>query len=216
LKYVRGKTNSTRGSALNQGAFAATGDYLLFLHADCLVPPGYDETIRRELSNSLTLLTAFRFSYDHLASPLSPPPSSVSSSSSKIQTSKSSSSSFQIISFYYNMLSIFCLLPQGSQGYALTKQTFQNYQFEPSVFLMEDIHFIQFLRQRSLLGEGKIKILEQSVLISVDEILSHGILKHTCCQLMAYLLLFYTSLSEEFVYRWCYIRIPQSFSFLSA
>jgi hypothetical protein len=198
---------------LNQGALAATGDYLLFLHSDCLVPPGYDETIRRELTNSLTLLTAFRFSYDQLSS------SKTTHHTTSTPPSPSTSSlSLRIISFYYNMLSHCCLLPHGSQGYALTKHTFQSYQFNPTNYLMEDIHFLHLLRQRSLLfGEGKIKILEQSVKItSVDEILSHGILKQTCCQLMAYLLLFYSSFSEEFVYRWCYIRIPQSFSFLSA
>jgi hypothetical protein len=188
---------------LNQGAVVATGDYLLFLRSDCLVPPGYDETIRRELSNSSTLLTAFRFSYD------------VKSASPSSSTAGWSANSFHLLSFYQNMLSMFCLLPNGSQGYALTKQTFQSCQYNTSLLLMEDIHFIQSIREVSLQGGGKIKLLEQSIQISVDEILKIGILKHTFCNLLAYLLLFHASLSEDTVYRWCYIRIPQSLHFLT-
>lgn len=190
---------------MNQGAEVATGDYFLFLRSDCLVPPGYDETIRRELSNPSTLLTAFRFSYD--VKSVSP--------SSHPSTIGWSTNSFHLLSFYQNMLSMFCLLPNGSQGYALTKQTFQSYQYDSSLFLMEDIHFIRLLREVSLQGGGKIKLLEQSIQMSIDEILIIGILKHTFCNLLAYLLLFHASVSEDSVYRWCYIRIPQSLHFIN-
>lgn len=110
---------------------------------------------------------------------------------------------------------MFCLLPQGSQGYSVSKHTFEKYQYDPSLLLLEDLHFIQLLRKISLQGGGNIKILEQSIILSIDDILSFGILKHTFCNILAYLLRFYTSLSEEFVYRWCYIRIPRSLHFLT-
>lgn len=97
----------------------------------------------------------------------------------------------------------------------MSKQTFQKYQYDPTLLLMEDIHFIQLLRSASLQGDGDIKILEQSITSSIEDILIFGILKHTFCNILAYLLRFYTSLSEDFVYRWCYIRIPRSLNFVT-
>ncbi|GMH45522.1 hypothetical protein BSKO_13479 [Bryopsis sp. KO-2023] len=40
-----------RGVQLNAGWKKATGDWVLFLHADSLLPPGYGAMIERELSN---------------------------------------------------------------------------------------------------------------------------------------------------------------------
>ena len=40
-----------RATQMNAGAAAATGDILLFLHADTLLPPGYDGSARRALAN---------------------------------------------------------------------------------------------------------------------------------------------------------------------
>lgn len=199
IRFLRGNPKSGRSSSLNQGANNATGDYLLFLRSDSLVPPGYDETIRRELSNPDTLLTAFRFSYD------------ITSTRTGYLLN-----SLNILSFYYNLLSIFCYLPNGSQGYAVTKTTYHHVlHYSPEILLMEDYHFMISLRNISLSGGGKIKILEQSIQNSIDDIITLGILKYTLCNHLAYLLLFYLNIQEETVYRWCYIRIPKSLYFIT-
>lgn len=50
-----------RGPTLNAGAEVARGNILLFLHADTILPVGYDDMIRNELKNESILATAFRF-----------------------------------------------------------------------------------------------------------------------------------------------------------
>jgi glycosyltransferase involved in cell wall biosynthesis len=39
------QTDKGRGAQLNAGAKAATGNWLLFLHADCCLPPGYFQSL---------------------------------------------------------------------------------------------------------------------------------------------------------------------------
>ncbi len=53
-----------RAAALNAGASAATGDVLLFLDADTLLPEGYDESIMRVLDDPRTVGGAFEFALD--------------------------------------------------------------------------------------------------------------------------------------------------------
>jgi glycosyltransferase involved in cell wall biosynthesis len=55
---------SSRAAALNRAAAAATGDVLLALDADTLVPRGYDAAIRRALRDSHTVGGAFEFALD--------------------------------------------------------------------------------------------------------------------------------------------------------
>jgi rSAM/selenodomain-associated transferase 2 len=55
---------SSRAQALNRGARDATGEVLLFLDADTLVPRAYDEAIRRALRQSLIVGGAFEFALD--------------------------------------------------------------------------------------------------------------------------------------------------------
>ena len=43
VSFVRNTEGMGRGSALNAGASIATGNILLFLRSDCLVPEGFDE-----------------------------------------------------------------------------------------------------------------------------------------------------------------------------
>jgi rSAM/selenodomain-associated transferase 2 len=55
---------SSRAAALNRGADAATGDVLLFLDADTLLPRGYDRAIDQALRDPLVLGGAFEFALD--------------------------------------------------------------------------------------------------------------------------------------------------------
>jgi glycosyltransferase involved in cell wall biosynthesis len=55
---------SSRASALNSGAAAATGDVLLSLDADTLVPRGYDRAIRQALRAPGVVGGAFEFALD--------------------------------------------------------------------------------------------------------------------------------------------------------
>jgi rSAM/selenodomain-associated transferase 2 len=54
----------SRAAACNCGAALATGDVLLFLDADSLVPAGYDQAIQRALRTSWVVGGAFEFALD--------------------------------------------------------------------------------------------------------------------------------------------------------
>jgi rSAM/selenodomain-associated transferase 2 len=54
----------SRAAALNRGAAHATGDVLLFLDADTLVPPGYDRAIEHALGDRRVVGGAFEFQLD--------------------------------------------------------------------------------------------------------------------------------------------------------
>ncbi len=58
--------NCPRGRAvqMNAGAAAAAGEYLLFLHADTLLPPGFDTLVRRTLEHPDISAGAFRLDLD--------------------------------------------------------------------------------------------------------------------------------------------------------
>ena len=53
-----------RAFALNEGVRAASGDLLMFLDADCLVPKGYDESILMTLADERVVGGAFEFTLD--------------------------------------------------------------------------------------------------------------------------------------------------------
>jgi rSAM/selenodomain-associated transferase 2 len=55
---------SSRAAALNRGAFEATGDVLLSLDADTLVPRGYDRAVRHALRDPHVVGGAFEFALD--------------------------------------------------------------------------------------------------------------------------------------------------------
>lgn len=46
------KTNSGPGLSRNYGAERATGDVLIFLDSDCVIPPGYARSVHSELQNN--------------------------------------------------------------------------------------------------------------------------------------------------------------------
>src|SRR5690606_10459901 len=49
ISYIY-KENSCPGPSRNMGSERSSGDYLIFLDSDCVLPPGYIETVKRELS----------------------------------------------------------------------------------------------------------------------------------------------------------------------
>jgi glycosyltransferase involved in cell wall biosynthesis len=190
-------SNSTRGAAFNSGAEMASGDILLFLRADSIVPPGYDETLRRQLTNSNTVMSAFRFEFDAPSASLT----------------KSMSLSLQIISTYQNVMSSICKLPRGSQALATTTAIFRENKYANDLLLMEDVAFVDRLRIYCATAGGEITILEQSVRSSSDDVVTIGALKSSLYSLLAFLSWYHIGLSEEFIHKWFYVLIPRALSF---
>mmetsp|Transcript_10834 Transcript_10834/g.23832 ORF Transcript_10834/g.23832 Transcript_10834/m.23832 type:complete len:314 (+) Transcript_10834:65-1006(+) len=197
LRVIKVPSSHGRGYSFNSGADIADGDLLLFLRADSLVPPGYDETLRRELSSHNVHMTAFKFSFDSPAA-IADPFSSVKALS--------------IVRIYQNLMSTVCKLPRGSQGLAVTHDFFQTNKFPSDVVLLEDVGFVSAARRVLLTcggSEGGIRILEQSVLSSPEEAVKVGVLQHTLINVLAFSLRHFFRVSDETIYRWCYVRLPK-------
>lgn len=192
------KMNSSRGAAFNSGAEKACGDILLFLRADSIVPPGYDETLRRQMSStSNTVLTAFRFDFD----------------TANTSLSQSMSLSLRIIAIYHNIMSSICKLPRGSQALSVSAVNFRGNKYASELLLMEDVAFVDRLREYCAAVGGEITILEQAVRCSSDDIVTIGALKSSLFSLMAFVSWYHLGFSEEFVHKWFYVRIPRALSF---
>ena len=59
VTFIRSTDGLGRGSALNAGASIATGNILLFLRSDCLVPDCFDEVCSLYSCHSICLTSAF-------------------------------------------------------------------------------------------------------------------------------------------------------------
>ncbi len=58
------RSTAPRGAALNEAARAASGDVLLFLHADTLVPPDAEAAVLEALADPRVVGGAFRLRFD--------------------------------------------------------------------------------------------------------------------------------------------------------
>lgn len=96
---------SRRGAAANAGAEAASpaAEQILFLHADTVVPFGYDQHVRKTLGDPTVLLGSFQFRVDR-------------SSVSRWPTG------LEVVEWFANLRSRLFRLPYGDQGLFLRRQ----------------------------------------------------------------------------------------------
>ena len=139
--------NGPRGRAvqMNHAAARATGEFLLFLHADTLPPPGFPEVIPDILNRPGTSAGAFRFQLNG-ALPAAP----------LIET----------------LVALGCRLrqlPYGDQGLFLRRSLFHHLDGFPEWPVMEDLHLVRRLR-----GLGTIALARQASLTSPRRWQSQG------------------------------------------
>ncbi len=120
LRGVRG-----RASQQNLGAAEATGDVLLFLHADNLLGPDGVRQIVHVLKNPAVLGGAFR---QQIAAP---------------------GLSYRLLERGNALRARLLGLPYGDQGIFLRREVFQRLGGFPEVALMEDLLLMRKLRRRS-------------------------------------------------------------------
>lgn len=106
VHFLRSNKGVGRGASLHEGFQKISGDIVLFLRSDAILPPGYDETLRREFSKSKTILASFKFGIDR----------------SSLQGTEPVG--LWILETYINLRTRFCLLPGGSQGYAMSAKAY--------------------------------------------------------------------------------------------
>lgn len=139
-----------RACQMNAGATRATGDILLFLHADTRLPVNFDSLVRQGLQESKTIAGAFELRID------------------------AQQLGLRFIERLVNWRSRFFSMPYGDQAIFLKATVFHDVGGFPNLPIMEDFEFI-----RRLQPLGQITIVPASVLTSGRRWDRLGILKTT-------------------------------------
>ncbi len=139
-----------RGKQMNVGATVATGDILLFLHADTQLPSGFAAIVRETLSLPKIIAGAFELKID------------------------GEGQSLRFIERMTNWRSRFLSLPYGDQAIFLKASVFKEIGGFPELPIMEDFQLIRQLKRR-----GKIAIARPPVLTSARRWQKLGVLRTT-------------------------------------
>jgi len=160
---------SRRGRAeqMNVGASAATGDVLLFLHADTLLPPGFAEAIQRALRDPG--VAGGRFDVD-----LQP-----------------STPLLWLTATLINVRSRLSRISTGDQAIFVRRRVFEAIGGFPRLPLMEDVAF-----SRQLKRAGKVACLREKAITSSRRWLADGVLR-TILLMWTLRFLFFAGVSAE-------------------
>jgi rSAM/selenodomain-associated transferase 2/rSAM/selenodomain-associated transferase 1 len=166
--------NSTPGRArqMNAGAAVATGDVLLFLHADTCLPEGFDSHVRRIMAEPCAAAGAFELSID---APLR---------------------GLRIIERLANWRSRHLQLPYGDQAIFLRAGLFRDIGGFPEIPIMEDFELIRRLRRR-----GRIAIARVPAITSGRRWEELGMLRTTLIN-QGVLLAYHLGIARSHIARW--------------
>lgn len=126
-----------RARQMNAGAAQASGEHLLFLHADTLPPANYQQVIRENLQKPHISFGAFRF---ELSGEL---PASI------------------IIEAMVQLRCRICSTPYGDQGLFMRRSLFNHLGGFPEWPVLEDLHMVRGLKRL-----GKLHLASESALTS--------------------------------------------------
>ena len=151
-----------RARQMNAGARIATGETLLFLHADTRLPPQFAREVRRILNLPGVVAGAFELKID------------------------GADWALRLVERAANLRSRLLQLPYGDQGFFLRATLFRNLGGYPEILFMEDLELGRRLRRR-----GQIVTAPLSALTSARRWETLGVLRATLLNqffLLAYLL----------------------------
>ena len=171
LKIIK-SAQTGRALQMNQGALLATGNILLFLHADTLLPQGYDKLILDSFSDSKIVGGAFQLKIDL------------------------SLLSLRLIETLVNWRSKFFSIPYGDQGIFVKNSVFQEIGGFTNLPIMEDFEFVQRLKKR-----GEIVILSAKVVTSARRWQELGVIRTTLINQLI-VLGYYLGVSPKRLARW--------------
>jgi rSAM/selenodomain-associated transferase 2 len=123
-------TGSNRARQMNEGAEAATGDVLLFLHADTVLPAGYGDAVAEALSEYGVAAGAFSLAID------------------------ASGAKYRLVEAVVDTRSRRSQLPYGDQAIFVRADTFADAGGFAVLPIMEDYEFVRRMRRR-----GRVVIL---------------------------------------------------------
>jgi rSAM/selenodomain-associated transferase 2 len=127
-----------RAIQMNLGAASATGEILLFLHADTQLPTVYQETIIEILSRPQTIAGAFELAI------------------------AGQEKSLRFIEKMVNWRSRFLSLPYGDQALFLKASVFQEMGGFSNLPIMEDFELVRRLRKKGKIAIATTKVITSS------------------------------------------------------
>ena len=166
------QTSPGKARQMNSGAAAASGEVLVFLHADTRLPDDFNRLILAALAQSGVVAGAFLLSID------------------------SGTAGIRFIERMAAVRSCYLQLPYGDQALFMKKSTFDAIGGFADIPIMEDFILVRHLRRR-----GKIVILPAAVITSPRRWQHFGILKTWLINQMI-LIAFYLGVSAERLARW--------------
>jgi rSAM/selenodomain-associated transferase 2 len=137
-----------RGKQMNMGVAAASGDILLFLHADTMLETGWSAEILSVLEDASISGGAFTFSIGSLLW------------------------KYRMVEAWVKIRCKLCLLPYGDQAIFVRKSAFDLIGGYKNIPLMEDVDFIGRLKK-----QGKIVILNKKAITSERRWSKNGLIK---------------------------------------
>lgn len=161
-----------RAHQMNAGAAKATGDILLFLHADTQLPKGFDTTIRHTLSQPNVIAGAFQLTID------------------------APSWKLRLIEWGVNARSRYLQMPYGDQAIFLKTTTFLTLGGFPTLPIMEDFELVRQLKQ-----QGRIAIAPTAVITSGRRWQTLGVVKTTLINQLV-ILTYFLSVSPDRIAHW--------------
>lgn len=138
----------SRAVQMNAGAGHATGELLVFLHADTRLPRGYDAVVRDALEDPSVAAGAFSLGFDE------------------------DTNGLRVVALGANLRSRLFGLPYGDQAFFTRRDAFRMTGGFPRAPIMEDVAFI-----RSMKRAGRVVIVPGRVITSARRYASLGPLK---------------------------------------
>ena len=139
-----------RGVQMNAGVLAASGDILVFLHADTILPPDYIKEVRKALGCPKVAAGAFTLSIE------------------------GKDKALQLVEKGVDIRSRYFRAPYGDQALFMTKSIFNRAGGYSDMPIMEDLALVKQLRRM-----GKIRISDKTVITSGRRWEAMGVLKTT-------------------------------------
>ncbi len=161
-----------RERQMNQGAAQATGDVLLFLHADTRLPEKFEEFVFNSFKQPKMIAGAFELRID------SPMPG------------------LRLIERLANWRSRFLKMPYGDQAIFISSRVFHQIGGFPDIPIMEDFELVRRLRE-----QGKIVILPVPVFTSPRRWQNLGILQTTLINQLV-IAAYVMGIAPEVIARW--------------
>ncbi|MEM6399568.1 MAG: TIGR04283 family arsenosugar biosynthesis glycosyltransferase [Cyanobacteria bacterium P01_D01_bin.116] len=170
VRVIAGYQN--RASQMNAGAMNATGDILLFLHADTLLPANFDVMIRKALQQPRIVAGAF---------------------SLRINAPQAG---LRLVEWGVKLRSKWLQMPYGDQGIFITKEVFNSIGGFPKLPIMEDFELIRHLKKL-----GEITVIPVPVITSPRRWLKKGVLQTTLINQLV-IIAYFLGVSPKIIRSW--------------